>query len=221
MITAQIAKQYHFLLPSVYRYMDKKYINKFFKTGKLRLSSFNTYKKYDNQVKGDKSEGMNIAVATSKKDNKTMFAVVGVGSNAYSLCASTIHSKGLMKKFDSDGVFRIKDSQSFGIAIANKMTGFVEGLQGHCVYVNERRTNKEIENLSLDEMKISPDKKELDFGKLHQKVNEINSIDSFFMKPKKYQYQSEYRFIWLVQGNKNDFLEIECKEAIQFCEKIK
>ena len=220
MITTQIAKQYHFLLPSVYRYMDKKYINEFFETGRLRLSSFNTYEKYEDQVKGDKGEGMNIAFATSKKDNKTMVAVVRVGSNAYSLCASLIHSKGLMKKFDCDGVFRIKDSQSFGLAIANKVMGFVEGLQGHCIYVNERRTNKEIKNLSFDEMKISPDKKELEMGKLFQKVNEINSIDSFFMKPKKYQYQSEYRFIWLVQGNKNDYLEIECKEAIQFCEKI-
>ena len=199
--------------------MDKKYINEFFETGRLRLSSFNTYEKYEDQVKGDKGEGMNIAFATSKKDNKTMVAVVRVGSNAYSLCASIIH-KGLMKKFDCDGVFRIKDSQSFGLAIANKVMGFVEGLQGHCIYVNERRTNKEIKNLSFDEMKISPDKKELEMGKLFQKVNEINSIDSFFMKPKKYQYQSEYRFIWLVQGNKNDYLEIECKEAIQFCEKI-
>ena len=128
--------------------MKKKYINEFFETGRLRLSSFNSYEKYEDKVKGDKGEGMNIAFATSKKDNKTMVAVVRIGSNAYSLCTSIIHSKELMKKFDCDGVFRIKDSQSFGLVIANKVMGFAEGLQGHCIYVDERSTNKEIDNLS-------------------------------------------------------------------------
>jgi hypothetical protein len=220
MITAQIARQYHFLVPQVYRYMDNKYIEEFFNSGKLRLSSFRMYQKYDDQVKGDKGEGWNIAIATSKKENYTMYAVVGVGSNAYSLCTSTIYSDELKQKFNCNGAFLIKDSQSFGLAIANRLNGFIEGMQGHCIYQKERSTKKEIESISLDEMKIAPDKPELDMSKMFNKVNEANSIESFFMKPLTYQYQSEYRFIWLVNGEIIDFYEIECKEALQFCEKI-
>lgn len=220
MITAQIAKQYHFLMPPVYRYMNKKYIDEFFDTGRIRLSSFNIYKKYEDSVRGDKGEGMNIAIATSIKDNMTVYAVLGVGMDAYSLCSSTIYSQELLSKFESDGAFRIKDSQSFGLTIANKVKDLVEGMQGHCIYVDARTTKKEIESLSLDKMKISPEGQELDMGKMAQKMREINSVESFFMKPMEYQYQSEYRFIWLVQGKTEEYIEIECKEAIQFCERI-
>jgi len=220
MITAQIAKPYHFLQPIVYRYMPQEYIDLFFETGKLRLSSFSSYTKYEDTVKGDKGEGFNIATATSKKENYSLYAVVGVGTNAYSICTSTILDENLKQKFDCDGVFKIKDSQSFGLAVANKILGFIEGMQGLCQYVDIRSTKKTIESLDLDEMRISPDKKELDMGKMLQKVNEANSIDSFFMKPLSYQYQSEYRFIWLVDKKNNDFLDIECPEAIQFCEKV-
>jgi hypothetical protein len=220
MITAQIARQYHFLIPQVYRYMDNKYIDDFFNTGRLRLSSFKIYQNYEDPEKGDKGEGWNIAIATSKKENHTMYAVVGVGSNAYSFCTSTIYSEELKQKFNCDGAFLIKDSQSFGLAISNRLNGFLEGLQGHCIYQAERSTKKEIESLSLDDMKIAPDKPEIDMNKMFSKINEANSIDSFFMKPIRFQYQSEYRFIWIVNGDTSEYYEVECKEAIQFCEKI-
>ena len=149
-----------------------------------------------------------------------MYAVVGVGSNAYSLCTSTIYSNELKQKFNCDGAFLIKDSQSFGLAIANRLNGFLEGMQGHCIYQEKRSTKKEIERLSLDEMKIAPDKPEPDMGKMFNKINEANSIESFFMKPLSYQYQSEYRFVWLVNGETLDYYEVECNEALQFCERI-
>ena len=201
--------------------MDQVYIEEFFRTGKLRLSSFSSYKKYEDQVRGDKNEGMNIAIATNKKNNMTMYAVVGVGSNAYSLCCSTINSPELMNSFNSNGVFRIVDSQSFGMAIALKIPSFLEGMQGHCIYVNARTSKKEIESLSLAEMKINSEGNELDMNKMAHKIREINPIDSFFMKPIHYQYQSEYRFIWSTQEKTNDYIEIECKEAIQYCELVK
>ena len=220
MITAQIAKPYHFLIPSVYRYMDRKYIDEFFETGKIRLSSFKIYQKYEDTVKGDKGEGKNVVIAKSEKDNMTMYAAVEVGMNAYSLCTSTINSTKLMELFECDGVFRIKDSQSFGLAIANKVNSLLEGIQGHCIYINERKTKKDVDNLSLNELKVNQEGKELDMNKMFQKINEVNSIDSFFMKPLHYQDQSEYRFIWIVSENADNYLEIECKEAVQFCEKI-
>lgn len=57
MITAQIARQYHFIIPQVNRYMDNKFIDHFFETGKFRLSSFRMFQKYEDQAKGDKGEG--------------------------------------------------------------------------------------------------------------------------------------------------------------------
>lgn len=220
MITIPISRPYHLIPAQVYRYMDKIYIDQFFESGKLRLSSFKTYKNYEDNVKGDKGEGRNIAWATSKKEEMTMVAVVGVGFDAYSLCASTLYSDELKEKFNCNAAFRIKDSHNFGIAIANKVPGFIEGMQGHCIYVNRRTTTRELESFSLDEMRIAPDREEFDMGKMFNKIREANPVDSFFMKPLSYQYQSEYRFIWMVHKESDVYIEIECKEAVQFCEKI-
>ena len=162
MITTQISRPYHFLFPFAYRYMDKKYIDEFFDTGKLRLSCFSTYQKYEDHVKGDKSEGWNIAVGRNKKE--TMFAVVGVGSDAYSLCTSLVYSKSLMKKFKCDSAFRIKDSFSFGLIVANKINGLMEGMQGNCVYVETRSTINEMDEISFEQMKNSSN--QLDMGQL-------------------------------------------------------
>lgn len=196
--------------------MDKKYIDEFFDTGKLRLSSFNTYQKYEDGVKGDKSEGWNIAVGTGKK--QTIFATVGVGSDAYALCTSLVYSKSLMKKFKCDSAFRIRDSSSFGLAIANKIDGLIEGMQGNCVYVKTRSTINEMDEISFEEMKNSSN--QLDLGKLAKTIKKINPIDSYLMKPMRYQYQVEYRFIWLTRELANEYLEIECKEALEFCERV-
>jgi hypothetical protein len=44
-----------------------------------------------------------------------------------------------------------------------------------------------------------------------------------FLKEKRYQNQCEYRFVWAINTQfytMSDFIDIECKEAVQFCERI-
>ena len=51
-----------------------------------------------------------------------------------------------------------------------------------------------------------------------------DGTDLMFLKEKKYQNQAEYRFIWQINSQfykLQDFIEVECKEAVQFCERIK
>ena len=60
---------------------------------------------------------------------------------------------------------------------------------------------------------------------MNQRINQLvgNGADLMFLKEKKYQYQAEYRFIWSINNQFHpirEFIDIECKEAIQFCERI-
>ena len=54
MITAQIVRQYHFLIPRVYRYMDNKYIDDFFNTESLDYHHLGFTKNMRIQKKGTK-----------------------------------------------------------------------------------------------------------------------------------------------------------------------
>ncbi len=48
-------------------------------------------------------------------------------------------------------------------------------------------------------------------------------IDLLFLKEDKYQAQAEYRFLWSLDDRfykLEPYIDIECKSAIQFCEKI-
>ena len=62
--------------------------------------------------------------------------------------------------------------------------------------------------------------------KMFQRLGEMvgDGTDLMLLKEKKYQKQAEYRFIWRINTQffkLQKFIDIECKEVIQFCERIK
>jgi len=200
--------------------MDEQYINDFFEKGILRLSSFQTYKDYEDIIRGDKGEGSNLAVAQNLEQNRSMGVYTTIGLNSYSLCASLIYSKDLQKVFNCNSVFMIKDVMSYSIAVGDSILRLREIFQGCCSYVDQRITIVEHPDLSLESLRVSPESDNIDMGKMMQKAQEITPLDTYFLKPKAYAYQCEYRFIWNVQGNVGKYLEVECKDAVQFCERL-
>ena len=60
---------------------------------------------------------------------------------------------------------------------------------------------------------------------MNQRSNEIigNGIDLLFLKENKYQTQAEFRFVWSINTKfhtMKEHLDVECGEAIEFCERI-
>jgi len=60
---------------------------------------------------------------------------------------------------------------------------------------------------------------------MNQRINQLigSGAELMFLKEKKYQDQVEYRFIWAINNQfypMKEYIYIECKEAIQFCERI-
>ena len=135
----------------------------------------------------------------------------------YVLCGSSIHSTDLAKAFSTDPGFRINDPTSFGCAIAQAIPGFRAGREGACVYVDRKTVNRRAGKLDLESMKTYPGKKELDMGKMLSAVSGMAGDDLFFLKSTKYQHQFEYRLLWSVGGELDDFIEVKSQDAVQFC----
>jgi hypothetical protein len=225
MISLQTGKPFDIHIPNVYRYMNKKYIDNFFEKGILRISSFRKFREYPDEIRGDKNEGGGGVLGTSDKSGFQFHVMTQTGNDAYMLSGSTIESENLMKTFGTDGYFRITKPIEFCVAISNSINGSNRLLQGICNYRDQRIIKKLITGLDIKDF-IGPEGTIIIGGqKGNQRINEIieNGIDLMFLKEKSYQNQSEYRFIWTIntQFNKiEEFIDVECKEAVQYCERI-
>ena len=225
MITLQIVKPSNIVLPSVYRYMRSEYVDLFFNEGKIRVSSFARFREYPDEIRGDRHEA-NGAVVSKTKEGLQFVACTEAGKDAYILCASTLESEALMREFDANGLFRVKDPLGFSLAVANSIPGFAQATQGFCNYQDLRLLHKQIPDMSTGD--FTNESGELIIGgpKMFQRMGEMvgDGTDLMLLKEKKYQGQAEYRFIWKIDTRFreiHEFLDVECREAIQFCERVK
>lgn len=225
MINLQIGKPLNIKFPNVYRYMNKEFINLFFDKGILRISSFDKFRKYPDEVRGDKSEGGGAILAKSDKEGFTFNLMTRVGENGYMLSTSLVNSQTIKEEFKTDGVFKIKDTINFAASISHSLLGNDQVYIGFCNYQEGRLIDKELRGMSIND--FTNEKGEFILGGpgMKSRINEIigNGIDLMYLKESKYQTQAEFRFVWTIKTQffaMNEYIDIECKEAIQFCEKI-
>ncbi len=147
------------------------------------------------------------------------------GNDCYILCGSVLESDALQKIFNCDSCFRIIHPLEFSLSISNAIVGFKQSFQGLCNYRDYRIITKTIENLSVND--FTNEQRNLIIGgqKMNQRINQLigSGAELMFLKEKKYQDQVEYRFIWAINNQfypMKEYIYIECKEAIQFCERI-
>jgi hypothetical protein len=141
---------------------------------------------------------------------------MGQGHDAYVLCGAIKHTSELSEAFTVNSGFRINDTTSFGCAIANVVPGFRVGLEGSCIYAEERVVRRMAGQIDIEQMRISPDENGLDMGKMFAAISNIAGDDLFFLKQKNYEHQCEYRLVWAA-SNSQDYLDITCPEAREFC----
>jgi hypothetical protein len=204
--------------PYVFRYMPEVYVDAFFSDGVLRLSSFSAFSKHEDEQRLDKNEGSGTVVNIDDEGTgQTVLAAMRQGHDAYLLCGSTNYSNGLAEVFCTDSGFLINDPTSFGCTIAQAIPGFRSGLEGACIYLDKKTVSRKAGKLDFDSMKVSPDKNELDMGKMFNAISSIAGDDLFFLKHTRYQHQAEYRLLWLTGHEVPDFVVVKCPEAVQFC----
>ena len=118
------------------RYLPSKFVDAFFNSGSLRLSSFAQFGKHEDEEKGDAREGATIMIGLAAE--QTLYARSFRGHNAYILCASRVLDFDLMQRFDADAAIEIHNGPGFALAVARQLAGYREGFEGDCVYVPRR-----------------------------------------------------------------------------------
>jgi len=215
----QFVRPWQVITPSVIRYLENVHVDAFFEKGSLRLSTFKRFRQYPCEQRGDLGEGRIAMEIKNQISHHTMVAVNG--QESYILCGSTIQSIDVMKKFDgAECGINIKNPISFADAVARKISGFVGGFQGACMYTDDRTVRRN----NVSDMKFPPPDNEPKMEKWVEEYEKYlvqqNANESFLLKSMRHADQFEYRFVWFADGFEEDYIDIQCPEAIQFCEKV-
>lgn len=217
-IPVTFARPWRIRRPYLYRYLEKEHVNRFFNEGILRISSFAAFGKHPDEERMDDKEGSGVVMHTnSEGTGQTIMARIDQGSNAYILCGATAFSEELKDAFARDSGFRINDTTSFADAVAHHIPGFRGGVEGSCLYLDNRTVSRNLGHIDLDQFKSQPNSSNLDMGKLGGLLQTIADDDLCFTKPLKYAHQNEYRLIWFVPANVAGHIDIRCPEAANFC----
>lgn len=209
-------------IPILYRFLDLKgeYVDLFFETGKLKLTTFDNCKNLEDEIRKDTKEGQSELFGFDE-DIKMQIGY-GVGSDAILLCTSLCSEY----KDDKDAIYtkfiEIFDVQGLLFAIAEQLTknGYVikNILFGPCFY-----TKKEFHNSVCSERfrEILDKEKKVDWDEMTKIANTISGNNMFFQKPINKRKENEFRLLWIVDNIKKDqdiFVTIPHPEA--FCRLI-
>lgn len=200
--------------PVLTRYLPHTFVDDLFETGRLRLSSFRSFRRHADEARHDDGEG-HISMQIAVSNGSVAVAAIN-GAALYVLCACTIESPRLAARFGSDDGFRILEPLRFADCTSHHIPGFRGGMQGLCTYRATRLVRK---TASFVITPPSESEEESWTRRVDQWVGQ-QSIDALFLKGPEYSDQGEYRFIWHAEGKEQGFLEIEVPEARQYCQRI-
>ena len=220
--------------PTLFRFMDSKYVDAFFADGSLRISSFSRFQKHKDEQRMDKDEGKVMFVHTTKQGGgQTILAMIEQGINAYILSTTMRYDKGFLGIFNVDSYIRINDSSGFGEAIAKKISNLTFGYEGVCLYQETKIIHKDLGYIDINKLRDPQnplpliEQEKISHDGLHLSPNPLIKEYIFsqighhamFLKDKRFAHQTEYRFAWAIKGQSLDFIDIKVPEAIKFCEK--
>lgn len=225
MITLNLTKPFNIFIPNPYRYMNREYLELFFDTGVLRVSSFARFRDYPDEIRGDQQEGNGVYMGHDP-DKRVQFIVqTDDFNNSYMLSTSLFHDADLLRQFECNACFQIIDPLAFAVAVANALPGFIGSFQGYCNYQERRIISTEFEKPEDLMMRNSKGDFVIGDQNYNDKVGKIakTGFEKLFVKEVKYQTQAEYRFVWLVDSANfpvENYLDLNCKEAVNYCKVI-
>jgi len=221
--------------PTLFRFMDLKYVDAFFTDGSLRISSFSRFHKHKDEQRMDKGEGKALFVhTTEQRGGQSLTACIEQGTNAYILSTTMRYDQDFLNVFNTDSYMRINDSSAFGMAIAKHIPNLITGHEGSCLYQESKIIYRDLGYIDINQFRDpnNPqpviDQEEIPYDGLPLPSDNpllkeyiFSNVGHYamFLKDKIFAHQCEYRFIWAIKDDAADYLDIKVPEAIQFCEK--
>ena len=209
--------------PMVYRFLDEKYIDDFFKDGNLMLSTYERCRKLEDEKRRDEQEGKNTVVKTEGKFKIVQKA--GIGYNPLLLCTSLYQIDITGETTSSKFCLEIRDPPKFAEAVAQELAKLghyvIDTYIGPCYYSDKVIEGSDESSAIESFLKESERSKTIDQKFFSQITEEVAGQHMYFNKPLKFVRENEYRFVWVVNFDpKDQAFFIKVPETIKYCRKI-
>lgn len=202
---------------SVYRYMDQRYIEQFFTNGELKLSSFESNRTIENQVRQDQREGHHLYQIVSRDRSKVHELHARVFNSHSMFCCSTdADTNRMMERFGVDGCFEIFNTTGFGYEVASVLQNFSYGREGIVQYTDTIMSALLLEpHLHLPDLTLSSE-----IDRIFPYIDALSEMDTELMFRKRLHFaqDQEFRFVWRTAPDHPLF--ILCPDALRFCRKL-
>jgi hypothetical protein len=198
--------------PVVYRYLDAAYVDAFFDDGSLRLTSFASCRKHEDEQRLDLEEGTLRLVLTDPRTGApaTVHELEFTGT-AYLLCTTMWHNERLMQDFGCGSFVRIHDAAEFGRRVSRHVPGFRSGGEGPCMYQHLRLVEAGLPEPNAGQGGRSSRSQ-------REAVQALIQQYTLFLKHKSFSHQAEYRLVWLSgAAGLPEHLDIRVPEARELC----
>ena len=183
----------------------REHVDAFFSTGSLRLGTLNDFNKHDHAEISDASEGRFLLVG--RNQHATAFAELGGGFDQFAFCCyAGDPDPHCIERFGYDDAYRINNPTEFAKAISASI-GAIGFSFASCIYSKDKAVVCSI-----------PD--DFDFSVISPHLLNLAGLAKFFVKPATYSHQCEFRFLWQMPTDMEFPEVIQCKEAMQFCERV-
>jgi hypothetical protein len=214
---------------SVYRHLEQEWVEDFFRTGSLRLTTLAQCREHEISNRADPRDGR---IDFSIRDDSQMMAGVNkAGLRSYMLCASRSCAEPIQRRFNTDSWIEILDVAGFSNAVAKAINCAGEPLFGCCRYVDRKEVNEKAESpisncfASFHEAAHNPTADISDISSEFAKANDQMAQLAegplgdkvYFMKDRPYEVEEEFRFVWPVDHAVDDPKVFSCPGALQFC----
>ncbi len=221
---------------SLFRYISAVHVDSFFRTGELRLTTYERCRTIEDESRRDTQEGeLQFFVRSSEDGAPAMAGVHGVGRRSYLLCLSEEHSVRLAAHFKEDSVFAINDVEAFAEEIGKclpKGASLKKVEMGGCRY--KERSIEATRQLSC--LRVSPELSralaanddgeirrllELIPAMMAQDIHSVIQDDGYFIKGPDHAHEKEFRIVWTVDAEVDGPAHVFCPSAIKHCERVR
>jgi hypothetical protein len=196
-------------LPAVTRYMPRKYVETFFKTGELLLTSFQRCRNLEDQAAQDRGEGVAAMTFTGPGAPATFLTVQQPGA-VYMLCSS-LYDDASKFTAKNDAAIHITDPLHFAEAVKPRVEAF-----GFCVGACDYSADlvAHHSNTALAANMGCPDSELLAHFNATVGPHQYNA---YFRKRLHHAHEQEFRFLWFAKGKQKENLLLPFPEAREFC----
>jgi hypothetical protein len=203
-------------LPTLYRHMEATYIEAFSKEGSIRLSCFATFARHKDEQRQDAQEGHALHVLNDLKNDRSIGFYTMTGTNAYVLSVTSRTGLQFVEAFGPDRM-EILEPIGFCAEIANEIPGCQTAMISQCMYADDKVLQTLGTAPTIDDLKsdTEPDKTSLE--KVMAQGNALGGPKQYFLKDRRYEAQSEYRFVWETNRPVKEPLNIVAPNLKKYC----